>query len=231
MFYTSFFIGFLGSLHCLGMCGPLLLMLPSDRHNQVKFVGGRLLYNIGRILTYSLLGLGIGLIGEQVSFFISQKAISLILGFLILTVLLMPNLWQRKLGTFSVVARLTNFVKSSLARLFKQHTFGIQFAFGMLNGLLPCGMVYAALSGAFLTHSLVGGMIFMALFGLGTMPMMLGIGLGSGWIRQHFGAYLNKVVPYTYTLIAVWLIIRGFNVPIPDIFHYGTDTSAIPVCH
>jgi sulfite exporter TauE/SafE len=231
MFYSAFIMGFIGSLHCVGMCGPIAMMLPADTSKRWKFITGRVLYNSGRILTYGFLGLFVGFIGESTSYFISQKSLSIILGILILVGVFLPKTLQNKISLNPQIFRFTNFIKTSLSALFKKHSFATQFSFGILNGLLPCGLVYAALSGAFLTERITDGMAFMMLFGLGTLPMMLGISLGATWLRKTFALKLPKLIPITYSILAIWLIIRGFNAAYPHIIKQNIDLSNIPFCH
>ncbi len=224
-------MGFIGSLHCVGMCGPIAMMLPADTSKKWKFITGRILYNSGRILTYGFLGLFVGFIGESTSYFISQKTLSIVLGILILLAVLLPKSLQNKISLNPQIFRFTNLIKSSLSALFKKHSFVTQFLFGLLNGFLPCGLVYAALSGAFLTEHITDGMTFMFLFGLGTLPMMLGISLGATWLRKTFALKLPKLIPITYSILAIWLIIRGFNAAYPHIIKQNIDLSNIPFCH
>jgi sulfite exporter TauE/SafE len=224
-------MGFIGSLHCVGMCGPIAMMLPADTSKKWKFITGRLLYNGGRIGTYSFLGLLVGFIGESTSYFISQKSLSIILGILILIGVFLPKNWQNKIALNQQIFKFTNFIKSSLSALFKKHSLATQFSFGILNGFLPCGLVYAALSGAFLTERIIDGMFFMTLFGLGTLPMLLGISLGATWLRKTFASKLPKLLPITYSIIAIWLIIRGLIISFPHIIKENIDLSNIPFCH
>ena len=91
MFYSAFIMGFIGSLHCVGMCGPIAMMLPADNSKRGKFIMGRVLYNGGRILTYAFLGLLVGFIGESTIYFISQKSLSILLGVLILIGVFLPK--------------------------------------------------------------------------------------------------------------------------------------------
>jgi sulfite exporter TauE/SafE len=213
------------------MCGPIAMMLPADTSKRWKFILGRVLYNGGRVLTYGVLGLFVGFIGESTGYFISQKSLSIILGALILFGVFLPKSWQNKLSLNPQIFRFTNFIKSSLSALFKKHSFATQFTFGLLNGFLPCGLVYAALSGAFLTERVIDGMFFMLFFGFGTLPMMLGISLGATWFRKTFALKLPKLIPITYSILAIWLIIRGFNAVYPHIIKQNIDLSNIPFCH
>lgn len=230
MYYSAFIMGLIGSLHCIGMCGPIAMMLPGDKEKRLRFVAGRFLYNTGRILTYGVLGLFIGYFGEKLAFISSQKSLSIGLGVLLLAGILWPKKWLDKVNPYSPLARLTQKIKSSLSFLFKKHFWGTQFLFGLLNGLLPCGLVYAALSGAFLTTDRFGGFYFMVLFGAGTLPMMLGASLGASFIRRKFKLNFSKIIPITYGLLAIWLIIRGVSLHHPYIIHENTDSATIVVC-
>ena len=231
MFYSAFIMGLVGSLHCVGMCGPIAMMLPADTSARWKFFFGRFLYNGGRLMTYAVLGIFVGFIGESTTYFVSQKTLSIVLGALILIGVFIPKSWQQKISLNHFVFRFTNKIKSGLSKLFKSHSFLTQFSFGVLNGLLPCGLVYAALSGAFLTETLTDGMFFMLLFGLGTLPMMLGISLGATWLRKTFALKLPKLIPITYSLLALWLIVRGLIISFPHIIKQNIDLSNIPFCH
>jgi sulfite exporter TauE/SafE len=231
MIYSAFIIGFVGSLHCVGMCGPIAMMLPSDTSIRWKFVFGKVLYNSGRILTYSFLGLFVGFIGESASYFISQKTLSISLGMLILIAIFLPKSIQNKLNLHPQIFRFSNFIKSSLSSFFKKRSLLTQFFFGILNGLLPCGLIYAALSVAFLTENITGGMIFMIFFGLGTLPMMLGISLGATWLRKIFGGKLPKLIPIIYSFLGLWLIFRGLIITFPHIIKQNIDLSIISFCY
>ena len=231
MFYSAFILGFIGSLHCVGMCGPIAMMLPVGISKRWKFIIGRLLYNAGRILTYGFIGLFVGFIGESTSYFISQKSLSIFLGILILVGVFLPKSWHNKISFNPQIFRFTNLIKASLSALFKKYSLASQFSFGILNGFLPCGLVYAALSGAFLTERIIDGMVFMLLFGIGTLPMMLGISLGATWLRKIFTTKLPKLIPVTYSILAIWLIVRGFNAAYPHIIKQNIDLSIIPFCH
>jgi hypothetical protein len=173
----------------------------------------------------------VGFIGESTMYFISQKSLSILLGVLILIGVFLPKTWKLRLILNNYVFGYTNLVKGSLSKLFKKYSLTTQFSFGVLNGFLPCGLVYASLSGAFLTEALSDGMLFMVLFGIGTLPMMLGVSLGASWLRKIFGAKLPKLIPITYSLIGLWLICRGLIISFPHIIIQNIDLSNIPFCH
>ncbi len=228
MIYTAFIMGLIGSLHCIGMCGPIAMLLPADKSKRSRFIIGRVLYNFGRIVTYSLLGLAIGLVGEQISFIIPQKFLSIFIGFLILFIFIIPSKWKSRLSLFPVISKFNNFIKSSLSSIYKKYSLVSQFTFGLLNGLLPCGMVYAALSGAFLMSHAWQSMLFMTLFGIGTLPMMLSFSFMGNVVRKFFKFQPKTLFTFSYIILAFWLIFRGINLPSNDL--KNLHSHSIPIC-
>ena len=211
MFFSAFMLGLVGSLHCIGMCGPLTLLLPNQGHFSFKFFLGRLSYNFGRILTYSILGATAGFFGEKVSFFVSQRSISIGFGILILAYVLLPLVYKNKIYNPNFIYRFSNLLKGAFAKLFKSKSFFAQLSFGLVNGLLPCGMVYVALAGAFLATNWSDAALTMMFFGLGTVPLMLPISLGMNQIRRFLGSKFKTIISVTYVLLGVWLIYRGMD--------------------
>jgi len=202
-------MGFLGSIHCIGMCGPIVLALPG---NGIQY---KLFYNIGRTITYVLLGLAVGLVGQGVAFAGLQQLLSVAVGVFMLIIVIFTKYKHFDLPINGVLNRIYTGVKIRLGPLFKSKSFFAPLFIGILNGLLPCGLVYAALFTALSMGSLVGGANYMLFFGLGTIPMMLGLGLFSGFITPSFRSKLNKAVPYFLALVAILLILRGLNLGIP----------------
>lgn len=226
MFYSALVLGFAGSLHCFGMCGPLSLLIPGDKTKRVQYVLGRLIYNLGRITTYGLLGLIIGLIGEQAGFAFPQKIIFLTLGFGLLFYLLLPSSSKNKLSVLPSVIRFNTFIKRSIATISKKYGKITQFTFGLLNGLIPCGLVYAALSAAFITSSIKDGVLYMVLFGLGTLPMMMSFGLLGSIIPKFLLVKPKLIYSISYFTLAVFMIYKGFTTPIS---HYA-NSHEITIC-
>ena len=162
--WTALLLGLVGSLHCAGMCGPLALALPTTGNARATFVLGRVAYNVGRILTYCLLGAAFGLIGQTLAFAGFQRWVSIAAGLAILLGLLV---FSR--STVSLpVARGVTWIKSGLGALLRRRSLASVFSLGVLNGLLPCGLVYAACAGAVATGDLLSGVEYMAAFGFGT---------------------------------------------------------------
>jgi hypothetical protein len=106
-------------------------------------------------------------------------------------------------------------LRRAIQQLFRTRSYKGLFLIGLLNGLLPCGLVYLAIAGAIGTGSVYFGIAFMVLFGLGTLPMMLLI----SWIGNLFTIAvrntMNKIIPYIVVLIGVLFILRGLSLGIP----------------
>jgi len=204
-------MGFLGSFHCIGMCGPIALSLPGQG------VSYKLLYNLGRTITYTVLGFAVGLMGQGAAFAGLQQSLSIAVGVLMLTIVVFTKYKHFDLPVTSVLNSVYAYVKSKLGTLFKSKLVIAPLFIGVLNGLLPCGLVYAALFAALSMGSLQTGGYYMFFFGLGTLPMMLGLGIFSGFITPLFRSKLNKAVPYFLAAVAILLILRGMNLGIPYI--------------
>jgi len=221
---TAFLLGTVGSLHCAGMCGPLALALPATGSSRTTFLLGRVAYNGGRILTYCLLGAGFGMVGQTFAFAGFQRWVSLAAGSAILIGLLVSS----RFAVSVPIARLVSWIKSGLGALLHRRSVASTFSLGVLNGLLPCGLVYAACAGAVATGGLISGMEYMAAFGLGTVPMMLGIGLVGKKLQFTLRFKLQRLVPACLALVAVLLILRGLSLGIP---YLSPDLAAGAACH
>ncbi|HLP20289.1 MAG TPA: sulfite exporter TauE/SafE family protein, partial [Chitinophagales bacterium] len=165
-------IGFVGSLHCIGMCGPIALALPVYGQGVFNRIAGPLLYNTGRIITYGFLGMLFGLLGKGFVIGGYQQLLSIILGILILASMLLPASIKSRLGMTKIIAPFIAKIKSLLGRFLKQRTAGSFLIIGLLNGLLPCGLVYLAIAGAIATGDVINSGAFMMAFGIGTIPAL-----------------------------------------------------------
>jgi len=209
--WTAFMLGLVGSLHCAGMCGPLALALPVAGKTRSDFVLGRVLYNLGRILTYTGIGAVFGLVGQSFALAGFQKWVSLVAG----VVILLGLVASLRIGLGLPITKSVMWLKSSVGRLLQQRTFGSLFLLGSLNGLLPCGLVYVAAAAAAATGSLQMGVLFMGMFGLGTLPVMLGLGLAGRKLQGFFNFKLQNLVPISLAVLGVLLILRGMELGIP----------------
>lgn len=213
--FGGFLIGFLGSFHCVGMCGPIALALPIGKTSNFQLIVSRILYNLGRTLTYAFFGAVFGLFGKGIAFAGLQKYASIALGVSILFYYLMPNSFKGKLSSTVPYLIISNFVKRSFTKLTKSGSAQSLFLFGIINGFLPCGFVYVALAGAITTGDFVSGALFMALFGLGTTPIMLATSLVGKFISGGIRSRMNKLIPVFAIILAIIFILRGLSLGIP----------------
>lgn len=213
--FAGIAFGFLGSFHCIGMCGPLALALPGSDRKTTSLILSRLVYNIGRLITYSLLGITVGLLSKMVSISGFQQWLSIGVGLFILLGLSVSSLRTKLNQWKSYPSSLMRKAANPIKRLFKKDTIGSLFLIGLLNGLLPCGFVYMGLATALTSGTVLKSTIFMAGFGLGTIPAMLGVSLASGLISVSFRRRLKKWSPYFIAFVGILLIIRGLNLAIP----------------
>lgn len=206
-------LGLLGSFHCIGMCGPIALALPVHHLPTPDKVVGLLIYHIGRALVYSLIGAFFGILGMGVVLAGYQQALSIGLGVIILLGLFFPASGLSRYIS-KPFAGLTFRIKSAFSHFFQKRSFSALFVTGALNGLLPCGLVYIALAGAMATGDVLKGALFMAVFGLGTLPALFSVSLFSG-ISVKFRTVVRKYIPVFAGLLACLLILRGLGLGIP----------------
>jgi hypothetical protein len=208
-------LGFLGSLHCIGMCGPIALALPSQSKSKLSFYSGRILYNLGRVLTYSLMGLIIGLIGQKINLAGYQQIVSIVLGVVILVIVLLPSRIKNYFIQLNPVQIITKKLQSSIGVLFRKGSQSSLLAIGVLNGFLPCGFVYVALAGAVALGNVEKSILFMALFGIGTIPAMFSASIVTNLFGQNFRKKIHRAIPIFASMLAVIFILRGLNLGIP----------------
>jgi sulfite exporter TauE/SafE len=213
--WGGFLIGFLGSIHCIGMCGPIALALPAVDRNHFKVILSRVLYNLGRVITYSAIGALFGMFGNRIVIFGMQQYLSIALGVIILVSVLAPQGLKLKAASIPPFNLLNDFVKKSFARVSKIRSNSGFLLLGILNGLLPCGFVYVGVAGAMTTGSVVNGAIFMMFFGLGTLPLMLGTSLVGQFLNINIRKKLSRLIPVFAVILALIFILRGLNLGIP----------------
>jgi sulfite exporter TauE/SafE len=212
---TGFTLGAAGSLHCIGMCGPLSLALPVHHFSKTGKLAALLLYQFGRILTYTIIGLLFGLAGRMIYVAGYQQLFSIIMGSLILLLALVYFLHKSHFRV-PFLNRFYQGVQQLIIRVLKSSTGLFSFLFlGMANGLLPCGMVYIALATSLSFSGLEESAGFMAAFGAGTLPAMMLVGYAGMMIRPEIRSGFRKLVPVFITLMGVILILRGLNLGIP----------------
>lgn len=233
MLWTAFLLGFLGSFHCLGMCGPIALAVAA-KDNSV-FLKNKLVYNFGRTITYSTLGALIGMLGFSLALAGVQQWISILMGAVILLMAFFYKKSERIItqsGFFGSVHRL----KSNLGKYLIRGGTSAFFFSGLLNGLLPCGMVYLALIASLALQSPLSGALYMLFFGLGTIPMLLVVMLSGKLISIQWRNRFTKALPYFAMFIGVLFIVRGLGLgihyvsPKLQVFDYGSEQIEMTIC-
>lgn len=220
-------IGLAGSFHCVGMCGPLALSLPFRGNSFAERLSQIVQYNLGRAITYALLGMLAGAVGSTSQVLGFQKYLSIILGIAILLFLFLPKLFRRSSVYFQLPGY--NRVQSAIgSRLRSQQRWYTFFGVGMLNGLLPCGLVYLAIAAAMATGAILPGAALMFFFGLGTFPLMMAFLAFGQSIPLNWRIRMRKAVPAFVFITAVLMIWRGYSVQAPS---GATDTVNSVSCH
>ncbi|PZR09473.1 MAG: hypothetical protein DI539_21960 [Flavobacterium psychrophilum] len=232
MLFSALLLGLVSSLHCIGMCGPIAMMLPLDRTNEAKKIIQLLLYHSGRLFSYAMLGVFFGLVGETLSLAGIQQQLSILAGIAIIAIVMIP---ERKFVQYNFskpVYRIISKIKMSLGSRFRQKSNKAFFIIGLLNGLLPCGLVYAALFGAIAMQDVGYSAFYMILYGAGTIPLMSFVVLGGKLFTPKQRIALNKFVPYAMVFMGMLFIVRGLGLGIPYVSpsDFSLFVQQAPMC-
>jgi sulfite exporter TauE/SafE len=214
MLWTGFLLGLFGGMHCIGMCGPIALAIPG-RQGAATNLLHKSFYNTGRVITYTILGLFTGLIGQGFSFAGWQQGLSIFLGVFLILVIVTSKSGNLNIPTGRFISTLTNGIKNYFAQFLRRRSMGSALAMGMVNGLLPCGLVYIALAASIAGGSIKSGAMYMLVFGLGTFPIMLGVSLAGNFIGPVFRQKIYRLVPVLIVTLGLIFILRGMNLGIP----------------
>jgi sulfite exporter TauE/SafE len=233
MLYTAFLFGLISSFHCIGMCGPIAMMLPVDRNNAAKKVTQILTYHLGRLTAYGSIGFVFGMLGK--GFFMAgiQQNLSIFIGVAMIVVILIPEKILANYNFSKPVFKLISKIKTTLGSQFRNKSYKSLFIIGLLNGFLPCGMVYVALFGSIAMQSESLGVLYMILFGLGTVPLMSSVVYINSYLTIPIRNKIQKLIPYVAILIGVLFILRGLGLGIPYISpsNMSLFVQEQPNCH
>ncbi len=203
-------LGIAGSMHCVGMCGPLALLLPTNQRFPGAYVSN-ILYQFGRVITYVLLGAFFGGIMEWLDIRKFEQWISLSIGIVFL--LIWANEFFNKSSNF--LGFISTWVNQKFASTLSTGGAFKWLIAGMLNGLLPCGLVYGALLGSLGMGSWINGILFMFGFGLATMPALLAVTFTKHLINSRVKLNLQKLMPFWLLVMGILFVLRGANLGIP----------------
>lgn len=218
-------IGFLGSAHCAGMCGPILVAINNSKTRHMQ-----LLHHAGRLLSYAIFGSIAGAIGQSFSWLGVQQVFSIVMGtILVLGVAIIP--FSKKIS----------FLEAAISKLsLKAHQVIHQkgwskpttrFMLGMANGILPCGLVYLAVAGAANTFTPWDGAAFMLFFGAGTIPALFLMTELGKHLSNSVRSKIRRVIPITIFVMGCLLIVRGMNLGIPYLSPKAATEQAMAECH
>ncbi|MHC5309396.1 sulfite exporter TauE/SafE family protein [Myroides sp. LJL116] len=232
MLISALLLGLISSLHCIGMCGPIVMVLPIHTNNHTTRVLQLCTYHLGRLLSYSLMGLVFGLLGK--GFFLAglQQQLSILVGIMMIVYVLVPVQKLGKLGFLKPVFRLVQYLKMKLGAQFKKKSYRSLFTIGFFNGFLPCAMVYVALFGALAMQNLWLGGLYMFVYGLGTIPLLSTILIARDLFTPKLRNAILKYYPILIVLFGMLFIVRGLGL---DISFLSPKTMSLfvqenPVC-
>lgn len=212
-------LGFTTGFHCIGMCGPIALTIGFKIKNKFYYYFENLIYQLGRVVTYSFLGSIVGLIGQSLNLIGIQNQISIIGGLLIILNVVLPKISNLFINMFKfkIIYYLFFYLKVQLSKIINKKSISSKFLIGILNGFLPCGAVYIALTSSLTFGNFIDSIIFMMYFGIGTIPAMFLIVIFGNIISIKFHNILFKCYPYIIILLGIILILRGMSLSIPYI--------------
>jgi sulfite exporter TauE/SafE len=227
--YLALTMGLMSSFHCIGMCGPIALALPIQKGNKFQQFSSLSIYNSGRTLTYGLLGLMLGSVGSSLSWIGYLRYLSVFSGILMLAYVL----WPARLDIYFHPPRFWQMfiqqLKKQMAEMLRSRKLQSWFLLGILNGLLPCGLIYMALISSVATGSAVNGGLFMLLFGIGTLPAMMAVGFFKQWFTVSLRTRMRKLTPVILAAAGILLIARGLLIQYPE--NHSTNSKEITICH
>ncbi len=215
MLLSALILGLMGSLHCVGMCGPIAFMLPVDRSNNYRKLGQIFMYHFGRLMAYGLIGLIFGMLGKGLYVFGMQQKLSIGIGVLMILAVLIPYKTFSRYNLSKPIYKIVSKFKNRLGKELKKKSPDTFLTIGFLNGFLPCGLVYMALFGAIAMGNAAQGSLYMILFGLGTIPLMTSAIYFTGFLKGSMRRQIQRFIPVFVVVIGVLFIIRGMGLGIP----------------
>ncbi|WP_298121445.1 sulfite exporter TauE/SafE family protein [Flavobacterium sp.] len=233
MLYTALLFGLISSFHCIGMCGPIAMMLPVNHKNQSIKALQILTYHLGRLSAYATLGLLFGFLGKGFYLAGLQQTMSIVVGVMMIIIAIVPEKIFAKYNFSKPIYKLISKVKSTLGSQFKRKSPDALFTIGLLNGFLPCGMVYAALFGAIAMQNELMGVSYMLLYGIGTIPLMSAVVYASNFLSFPIRGKIQKAIPVVTVVIGTLFILRGMGLDIDYVSPSNLDlfVQANANCH
>lgn len=210
-------LGFASGFHCIGMCGPIALSMGLTRKQATNFYLQNLTYQFGRIVTYAFMGALLGIVGQGFHMAGFQQYLTIVVGILLIVMALFSFGGKDFASKIPFLSKFLFKVKLNLSKLLTKADYKSRFTTGILNGFLPCGMVYMALTASLAAGGVWQGASFMALFGLGTLPFMFAVVLVGNLMTASLRSQVLKVIPVMMIILGGLFVLRGMEIGIPFI--------------
>lgn len=227
--YLALSMGLLSSFHCIAMCGPIALALPVQKGNKLQQFAGLAFYNIGRTLTYASLGIALGSLGSSFAWIGYLRYLSIFSGILMLLYVLWPARLYPYFHPPKFWQKFIQHLKKQMGEMLRSRKMQSWFLLGILNGLLPCGLVYLALISSIATGNAFSGGLYMLMFGVGTLPAMMAVGFFKQWFSISLRYRIRKLTPIMLAIAGILLVMRGILIQYPGT--NSADGDTITICH
>jgi uncharacterized protein len=222
-------MGFMGSMHCIGMCGPLVMSIHKSGGTTKPNLNFQLAYHIGKILSYVLIGAFFGLLGQTFNLFLSQQKLSIAVGLSFILFFIFSKIKSKSFSS-SLTSKILP-IPRFFSQLVKDKSILKMFLTGIGNGFLPCGFVYAAAAASISTGQVIDSALFMIGFGAGTIPALTSVIYFFRLLSEKIKSFFNGIYRYMLIIVGILLILRGLNLGIPYLSPaYDTEKKAVHSC-
>src|SRR5690606_5398854 len=212
---SALILGLGSGFHCIGMCGPIALSMGLTKQQALNFHLQNTTYNLGRIVTYAFLGAILGIVGEGFNVAGIQQYLTVGVGILLIVMALFSFGGKDFASKIPFLSKFLLSIKINLGKYLQKPGYSSRFITGILNGFLPCGMVYIALTASLAAGAVWQGAAFMALFGLGTFPFMFAVVFFGNMMNTAFRIKVLKIIPVMMIILGGLFVLRGLELGIP----------------
>jgi sulfite exporter TauE/SafE len=236
IYWSALILGIVSNLHCFAMCGPIAMSVPINRKSEFTILTSSFFYHTGRITTYILLGFLVGMIGFGIHLVGILQSLSIVSGIGIIFYAWRYQLLGENADKIFKTALPYNLNSRLMGKVAKSNSSFKPLLLGMLNGMLPCGMVYTALITSLLSGNLISGSLSMLFFGLGTYPTMIILMYVTQKTATRFKSKINRFLPVILSIVGLLILLRGMNLNIPYLspqatFSQEKNQIQIKDCH
>lgn len=215
LLFSALALGFASGFHCIGMCGPIALSLGLTRKQATNYYLQNLTYQFGRIFTYTFLGAVLGMVGQGFHMAGFQRFLTIGVGIMLIFMSIFSFGGKDFASKIPFLSKFLFTVKKNLGTILQNADYRSRFTAGILNGFLPCGMVYMALTASLASGGIWQGAVYMSVFGLGTLPFMFAVVLAGTIITQSVRQKVLRAIPVFMMILGALFILRGLELGIP----------------